>query len=104
MSTGWLLGRCGWCPQENCPLRFALLCSHIARCSSFATGVPLRFGHRRIHGSKLRQWPRDPHIRTMQNLELTDTEAPALVALLKNAIADDRFPPPPARPLAAPPP
>jgi hypothetical protein len=40
----------------------------------------------------------------MQNLELTDTEAPALVALLKNAIADDRFPPPPARPLAAPPP
>jgi hypothetical protein len=56
----------------------------------------------------------------MQNLELTDAEAPALISLLKNAIADDRYPlservqiwqgildklePPPARPLAAPPP
>jgi len=54
----------------------------------------------------------------MQNLELTDAEAPALIALLKHAIADDRYPlservqtwqgildklePPPARPLAAP--
>jgi hypothetical protein len=54
------------------------------------------------------------------NLELTDTEAPALIALLKHAISDDRYPlservqtwqaivdklePRPARPLAAPPP
>jgi hypothetical protein len=54
------------------------------------------------------------------NLELNDAEAPALIALLKRAIADDRYPlsprvqtwqgildklePPPARPLAAPPP
>jgi len=52
-------------------------------------------------------------------LDLTDAEAPALIALLKHAIADDRYPlservqtwqgildklePPPARPLAAPP-
>jgi hypothetical protein len=56
----------------------------------------------------------------MQNLELTDAEAPALIALLKRAIADDRYPlservqtwqaildklePRPARPLAPPPP
>ena len=54
------------------------------------------------------------------HLELTDAEAPALISLLKRAIADDRYPlservqiwqgildklePPPARPLAAPPP
>ena len=53
------------------------------------------------------------------HLELTDAEAPALISLLKRAIADDRYPlservqtwqgildklePPPARPLAAPP-
>ena len=53
-------------------------------------------------------------------LDLTDAEAPALIALLKHAIADDRYPlseraqawqgildklePPPARPLAVPPP
>ena len=52
-------------------------------------------------------------------LDLTDAEAPTLIALLKHAIADDRYPlservqtwqgildklePPPARPLAAPP-
>jgi len=56
----------------------------------------------------------------MQNLDLSDAEAPALIALLKRAIADDRYPlservqtwqgifdklkPPPARPLAAAPP
>jgi hypothetical protein len=56
----------------------------------------------------------------MQNLELTDAEAPALIALLKHAIDEDRYPlservqtwqgildklePRPARPLAAPPP
>ena len=28
----------------------------------------------------------------MQNLELTDAEAPALIILLKRAIADDRYP------------
>jgi hypothetical protein len=53
------------------------------------------------------------------NLDLTNSEAPALIALLKRAIADDRYPlservqtwqaildklePPPARPLSAPP-
>ena len=56
----------------------------------------------------------------MQRLKLTDTEAPALITLLKNTIADDRYPLServqtwrgildklelrPARPLAAPPP
>jgi hypothetical protein len=56
----------------------------------------------------------------MQNVDLSDAEAPALIALLKHAIADDRYPlservqtwqsildklePRPARPLAAPPP
>jgi len=54
------------------------------------------------------------------NLDLSDTEAPALIILLKRAIADDGYPlservqtwqgildklePRPARPLAAPPP
>jgi hypothetical protein len=56
----------------------------------------------------------------MRNLDLSDTEAPALVGLLKRAITEDRYPlservqtwqgildklePPPTRPLAASPP